>query len=129
VPNFINSGLQGKDIVIKGDGSPVRGYCYASDLCCALWKLLLGNTRYKTYNVGSDQFQIDILRLARLVADFFEGINVQVLDRGDPQAIGSQAGRYVPDITRLKSVYEPKIDIEEGLRRTIAHHIMEADQS
>ncbi len=122
VPNFINSGLHGKGIVIKGDGSPVRGYCYASDLCCALWKLLLGNTRYTIYNVGSDRFQIDIMHLARMVADSFEGIDVSILGRKDPQQVGSQAKRYVPDITRLKSVYEPKINIKEGLRRTIAHH-------
>ena len=129
VPNFINSGLHGKDIVVKGDGSQVRGYCYASDLCCALWKLLLGDTKHIIYNVGSDRFQIDIMHLARLIADSFDGIDVRVLGREDPQTIGTQAGRYVPDITRLKSIYEPKIDIEEGLRRTIAHHIIEADQS
>jgi nucleoside-diphosphate-sugar epimerase len=124
VPNFINSGLQGKDIVINGDGSPIRGYCYSSDLCSALWKLLLGDTRHTIYNVGSDRFLIDIKHLARLVADSFEGIDVLVLGREDSQIVGSQAERYVPDITRLKSVYEPKIDIKEGLRRTIAHHVM-----
>jgi nucleoside-diphosphate-sugar epimerase len=127
VPNFISSGLQGRDIVINGDGSPIRGYCYASDLCCALLKLLLRETTHTIYNVGSDKFQIDIKHLARLVADSFDGVDVVVLGRGDSQVVVSQAKRYVPDITRLKSIYEPKIDIKEGLRRTIAHHIMKSE--
>jgi dTDP-D-glucose 4,6-dehydratase len=57
--NFIQDAMQGKPVVVKGNGLPCRSYLYAADLTVWLWHLLQYGTPNKPYNVGLDE---EILR-------------------------------------------------------------------
>lgn len=107
IGNFIRDALAGKDIVINGDGSPMRSYMYADDLVEWLFAILERGESGRPYNVGSDQ-AISIRDLAHLVrntlnpnnqANSSQKINsVKVFGAPVPGA----ANYYVPVIDRVR---------------------------
>ncbi|KAF0195657.1 MAG: dTDP-glucose 4 6-dehydratase [Bacteroidetes bacterium] len=117
VSNFIVQALQGKDITIYGDGSQSRSFCYYSDLLDGMIKLMnTGDDFTGPVNVGNPN-EFTILELAekiiRLTGSSSKIIR-QPLPSDDPM-------QRQPDITLAKSKlnWEPKIELEEGLIKTI----------
>ena len=99
VSNFIVQALQGDDITLYGDGSQTRSFCYVDDLVEAFVRIMATDDDFVgPVNIGNPG-EFTILELAEKVIEF----------------IGS------PDITlaREKLGWEPKIELDEGLRRTI----------
>lgn len=98
IGNFIRDAIEGRDIVIKGDGSPVRSYMHADDLVKWLCAILEHGESGRVYNVGSDE-AISIRDLATLVRDTLGSTSkVKVLGEVVPGA----ANYYIPDISRVK---------------------------
>lgn len=121
IGNFIRDGLRGRAIVVRGDGTPLRSYLYATDLAIWLWNILLRGDSVRPYNVGSEE-AISIADLARAVADCFETRpEVQILGSPTP---GKPAERYVPLTRRARDELglRENIHLPEGIRRTIAFH-------
>ena len=96
IGNFVRDALAGKEIIVKGDGTPLRSYLHADDLVIWLFNLLERGTPGCAYNVGSDS-AISISELAHLVADTLApGLPVKILGTPVPGAVPQP---YVPDIT------------------------------
>ncbi len=115
--NFLRDAHMGREIVVQGDGTPLRSYLHAADLAVWLWTVLLRGKPGRAYNVGSDQ-AISIGDLARLIAaQSPHRPTVRVLGKND----GGPPERYVPDIGRARSELglEPRISLEQGIRRTL----------
>jgi len=119
IGNFIRNGLNGEDIVIKGDGKPMRSYMYAADLVIWLLHILLDG-RSEAYNVGSDE-AISIRELAYKVASFFPGLTVDILNQSNPT---DRNQNYIPDTQKAMESFNlsNSIDLEESIRRTIGFH-------
>jgi nucleoside-diphosphate-sugar epimerase len=120
IGNFILDAMNNQDIIIKGDGTPLRSYMYASDLVIWLLNILVKGECNVPYNVGSDQ-AISIEELAKLVQTIHTNSNgVQVLGQKSNKA----REQYVPDITKAKNDLQLNIEIglEEAIRKTIAFH-------
>lgn len=119
IGNFISNGLNGEDIVIRGDGTPFRSYMYASDLIIWLWTILIKGKDNEPYNVGSDQ-ALSIEQTAAEVASQFEGITYKILTVPS----GLPAARYVPSIKKAESDLGLRItiDIKEAINRTKIFH-------
>ena len=98
IGNFIQDCLDGRDIVIKGDGTPLRSYLYADDLVKWLFAILDRGTSGRPYNVGSDD-GLSIKELAQEVRDVLES-KVGVVVEGTP-GVGKPSV-YVPVIERAK---------------------------
>lgn len=100
IGNFIRDALAGKDIVINGDGAPMRSYMYADDLVEWLFAILERGESCRPYNVGSDQ-AISIRDLACLVRDTLHLENQTV---GNVKVLGTPvpgaANYYVPVVDR-----------------------------
>jgi dTDP-glucose 4,6-dehydratase len=121
IGNFIRDALAGGQVVVAGDGTPLRSYLYAADLAIWLWTLLLRGRPGRVYNVGSD-VGVSIEALAHIVADAVSpGVMVTVLARA---VAGEPAPRYVPSINRARSELKltPWVPLTEAIERTAAWH-------
>ena len=115
VPNFIGQALRGEPLTVYGDGSQSRSFCYVGDLIDGVYKLLLSNV-VEPVNLGNPE-EMTILELAHKVNEITgssAGIVYKPLPRDDPK-------RRCPDIRRARQLlgWEPKVSLEEGLKRTI----------
>ncbi len=115
VGNFIGDVLNSRDIIIKGDGTVVRSYMYASDMTIWLWTILFRGQDGEAYNVGSDQ-AINLFDLAKKVAEA-SGAGVSVKRMREPQ-VGVAAERYVPGISKALGLgLRSKVSLEVGIGR------------
>jgi UDP-glucuronate decarboxylase len=120
IGNFIRDALTGKDIVILGDGTPVRSYLDQRDLAHWLTTMMLRGTPQRAYNVGSGE-AIAIADLAALVARLAGGAStVRVLGRSS-QGQAAQRTRYVPAVIRARELdLEVRIDLATAVADTLA---------
>jgi dTDP-glucose 4,6-dehydratase len=115
VPAFIGQALTGQPLSIFGDGSQTRSFCYCSDLIDGIYRLSQSNF-HEPVNIGNPremtikQFAEEIIRITGTTSK----IEYKPLPVDDPKV-------RQPDISRAKSVlsWEPNVDFEEGIRRTI----------
>lgn len=117
IGNFIADALAGKEIIVKGDGTPLRSYLYADDLVNWLFKLLGNGCPGQAYNVGSDQ-ALSIAELARLVARIVSpGLPVRIMHSPVPGTIGIP---YIPDISlsRKNGLSSEKFSLTEAIRQS-----------
>jgi dTDP-glucose 4,6-dehydratase len=116
VPNFMRQALDGKPLTIYGDGAQTRSFCYVDDLIRGM-VLLAESGEHLPVNIGNPG-EFTILELAeavlRLTGSTSE-IVFEALPVDDPQV-------RQPDIARARELlgWEPEIELEEGLRRTLA---------
>jgi len=121
IGNFINDGLQGRPISVKGDGTPLRSYLYAADLVIWLWTILLKGKSVFPYNVGSDE-EINIKSLAEITTSSFKvKQNIVISIKPD---ISKQPERYVPSINRAKEDLNLRqyLDLRKSIIKTIDFH-------
>mgnify|MGYP001765965463 FL=1 len=118
IGNFVRDALAGRDVVVNGDGAPLRSYLYASDLAAWLVTLLAQGVAGAAYNVGSD-VAISIGELAQRVAALAPA-PTRVVIKGAASADGPRA-RYIPAIARARTlgldVFTP---LDEAIKRTFA---------
>jgi UDP-glucuronate decarboxylase len=117
VSNFINQALTDQNITIYGDGSQTRSFQYIEDLVDGI--LALNQTRdfYGPVNLGSP-FDFSMLELAEIILKLIPKSTSQIVYQDLP--IDDPLQRK-PDISLAKQKlnWEPKIQLEEGLLKTI----------
>ena len=120
IGNFIRNGLNGEDIIIKGDGKPMRSYMYTADLVIWLLHILAAGKSSTAYNVGSGE-AVSIRELAGKVASFFPGLKVEILNQVNPT---DRNQNYVPDVSKFKREFNVKgnIGLEEAISKTISYY-------
>jgi dTDP-glucose 4,6-dehydratase len=117
IPNFICQAIRDEPLTIYGDGSQTRSFCYIDDLVDGLYRLLMSNEP-EPVNLGNPN-EISIKQLALTVNQLTQNpAGIQMLS--DQRAPGDPQKRQ-PDITRAKEIlgWEPHIDLEQGLMKTI----------
>ena len=117
LPNFVFQALSGQALTIYGDGKQTRSFCYVDDLIDGIYKLMLSD-EHMPVNIGNPQ-EITILEFAERIRKHFDNlpqIMFEALPQDDPK-------RRCPDISKAKRIlkWEPKINLEEGLKRTLAY--------
>ncbi|MFH1992843.1 MAG: UDP-glucuronic acid decarboxylase family protein [Pseudomonadota bacterium] len=119
VSNFIIQALQGKPLTIFGDGIQTRSFCYVDDLIEGLIRLMQSPDDVTgPINLGKpDEFKI--LELAQKIVTLTNSrseIVFKPLPSDDPR-------QRRPDITLAREIlgWEPRIQLEEGLKKTVAY--------
>ena len=115
VSNFIVQALSGEPITIYGDGSQTRSFCYVDDEVEGLYQLFLKGDA-NPCNIGNP-VEYTVQQLAEIVVELTGSkapIVYQPLPEDDPKV-------RQPDITRARAMlgWEPRIDVREGVQRTI----------
>jgi dTDP-glucose 4,6-dehydratase len=115
IPTFLDQALAGKPLTVFGDGSQTRSFCYVDDMIRGL-VLLADSGEHLPVNLGNPD-EKPLLELAetiiRLTGSSSE-IVFEALPVDDPQV-------RQPDITRAKQLlgWQPEVELEDGLRKTI----------
>jgi UDP-glucose 4-epimerase len=116
---FIETILAGEDLVIHGDGSQIRAWCYVDDLVDALLLVLERPEAVgEVYNVGNPRSVVTVFDLAVRVRRLM-GADSEITFR---PLHYTDVEMRIPNIdkARRELSWEPRVDLDEGLAKTIA---------
>ena len=115
LPNFVYQALSGQPITVYGDGRQTRSFCYVSDLIDGIYRLMQVD-EHEPVNIGNPH-EITILEFAERIRTLL-GSSVPIIFEPLPQDDPKQR---CPDISKARRLlgWEPKVNLEEGLRRTL----------
>ena len=124
LPDFARDVLNGRDIIMKSDGSPRRTFCYVADAVTGYYKVLVRGRPGEAYNVGVETPEISMLELAEKVAALgrehfaYKG---KVVKKLDAEYLIDNPERRCPIIAKAREHldYNPSILVDEGLRRSL----------
>jgi dTDP-glucose 4,6-dehydratase len=122
IPTFLRQALQDRAITVFGDGSQTRSFCFVSDLVDGTIRLAESGYHHPV-NIGNPN-EFTLLELAHAVIDVTGSrseIVHEALPEDDPQV-------RQPDISLAREIlgWEPKVELREGLRRTLEDSGVEA---
>ena len=119
ISNFVVQALTSQDITVFGDGNQTRSFCYVDDLIDGLIRMMNGPDDFVgPVNLGNPG-EFSVLTLAELIiklTDSQSKIVFKSLPEDDPL-------QRRPDIALAKQQlgWEPKVDLQEGLMKTIEY--------
>jgi len=119
VSNFIMQALKGQDITIYGDGQQTRSFCYVDDLIDAMVKMMNSEDGFTgPVNIGNPS-EFTMLQLAETILKLSSSkskIIYQPLPQDDPKQRQPNI-----ELAKAKLAWEPKVNLEDGLKETIAY--------
>jgi dTDP-glucose 4,6-dehydratase len=115
IPTFLRQALQDRPLTIFGEGEQTRSFCYVDDEIRGIVALAESEV-HSPVNIGNPT-EFTLLELAKTVIEVTESrseIVFEALPVDDPQ-------QRRPDISRARDLlgWEPKVELADGLRRTI----------
>ncbi len=115
VPAFVSQALRGEPLTVFGDGTQTRSFCYVSDLVDGILRLLFSSEGEPT-NIGNPA-EMTILDFAHAILRS-TGSKSPIVHRPLPT---DDPRQRQPDISKARRVlgWEPKVPLEEGIRRTV----------
>jgi dTDP-glucose 4,6-dehydratase len=123
VPNFVKQAVNNEPLTVYGDGSATRAFCYVTDLVDGMLRLLWSDEPMPV-NIGNPR-EMTILEFAQAVKAAAGSECVSTIDFVQPkkERTSDDPQRRRPDITRAREIlgWEPKVQLEDGLRETIAY--------
>ncbi|OPZ80975.1 MAG: UDP-glucose 4-epimerase [bacterium ADurb.Bin431] len=116
IPAFVPQALRNQPITIFGDGSQTRSFCYVSDLIEGIYRLMMSD-QHEPVNIGNPH-EMTIREMAEAIIRL-TGSSSPLVTK--PLPVDDPKVRQ-PDITLARRLlgWEPRVDLEEGLTRTIA---------
>jgi dTDP-glucose 4,6-dehydratase len=122
IPTFLRQAITGQNITIFGEGQQTRSFCFVSDLIDGMIRLSESG-HHSPVNIGNPK-EFTLLELAQTVLEVTGSkseLIYEALPTDDPQV-------RQPDITLAKQIlgWEPKVELRQGLQRTIDEAGVEA---
>ena len=117
VSNFIVQALQGEALTVYGEGNQTRSFCYVDDEVEGIYRLFMDGDSQPT-NIGNPN-EFTVAQLARIVLEVTGSkstIEYRELPEDDPKV-------RKPDISRARARlgWEPRVELREGVERTVAY--------
>jgi dTDP-glucose 4,6-dehydratase len=118
IHTFVVDAVRGRDLVVHGEGNQIRAWCYVDDmiagtLLCLEKEEAVGHV----FNIGNPRATVTVANLAQLIKRLCESDSRIVYGYKDYVDIELR----IPSIRKAQKMlgYEPQVDLEEGLTRTI----------
>ena len=117
VPAFVSQALRNEPITVFGEGKQTRSFCYCSDLIEGIYRLMMSDYPLPV-NIGNPR-EMTMLEFAHEIIRA-TGAKSKVVFKPLPQDDPKQRK---PDITLARKLlkWEPKVELADGLARTIAY--------
>ena len=126
--DFVADVVSKRKIIIKGDGSEKRCFCYLSDATIGFLNILLNGINREAYNLGNPSCEISIKDLAKLISNLFPNRHIKIRFDGSSikkNYLKSPITKVLPSIEKIKKLgWSPKISLEEGFSKTINSFIL-----
>ena len=119
LPNFASRIKAGHPLNIYGDGRQTRTDCYISDAITGFLRILAQGVPGETYNIGCPSPEISVNDLARHIESVLgRDVGGNRIEYPDSYP-ADEPQRRCPDIRKaqLQLGYQPRVPLEEGLRR------------
>lgn len=118
VSNFILQALRNEEITIYGEGNQTRSFCYIDDMVNGIFKMMSADNFIGPVNIGNPG-EFTILELAQKVIELI-GSKSKIINKPLPP---DDPVQRQPDISliRKKLGWEPKVELEQGLTKTIQY--------
>jgi nucleoside-diphosphate-sugar epimerase len=125
--DFVADVVAKRDIVVKGDGSEKRCFCYLADATVGFLSVLLNGINSEAYNVANPACEISMKNLAELISNLFPNRNIKIrfeVSSAKKNYIKSPILKALPSIEKIKKLgWLPKTSLEEGFTKTIKSFI------
>jgi nucleoside-diphosphate-sugar epimerase len=117
VSNFIVQALRGEALTVFGEGTQTRSFCFVDDLLTGIERLVEHESVQVPVNLGNTE-EFTMMELAQQVRKL-TGLEAPLVHKPLP---ADDPRQRRPDLSRARELlgYEPKIDLHEGLTRTVA---------
>ena len=120
ITNFIKQYLKEEPFQIYGKGNQTRSFCYIDDMIDGLIKMMNSDER-GPINIGNPYCEFTLIELVKIFESIIQKpVSIHFLEEteNDPQ-------QRKPDIKKAQTLigFEPKIGLEEGLKKTIDYFI------
>jgi UDP-glucose 4-epimerase len=118
IANFCAAAVTGRPLTIYGDGSPIRSWCYVSDMVSAVKAVLATPAAAgETFNIGNPTETETTMGLARRVRDLVPGTTIEF-----EEVARAEVRSRVPDIAKARELlgFAPQVDLTSGLAETLA---------
>ena len=122
VSKFVDLALKQQPITIYGSGRQIRAFCFIDDIVRGTL-LAFEKATNDAFNIGNDREPIEMRDLAEKIIQLtksnsrMEYVPLNETNRSEQREISKR----IPDITKSRKIlgYEPKVMLDEGLRRVI----------
>lgn len=124
IHNMVVSVLKGENITVHNSGSQIRSWCYIDDFVLAIKLILAYRKKWNTtYNIGNPRNTLTIYSLAEKIVEL-TGNKARIVCKTKD---GPEVQYRMPNIDKLRGAvgFDPQIDLDEGLRRTIEWYLSE----
>lgn len=115
--SFILRAMAGEDLVIHGDGTQIRAWCYIDDMLRGLLRTMVAPAAVgESFNIGNHRTVTTIYGLANTVIRVLESSSrIRFVAR--PSA---DIELRIPHVDKAREVlgFEARVDLEEGIQRT-----------
>ena len=116
---FIETALRGNELTIHGDGSQIRAWCYVTDMVSGVLACLERSEAVgQAFNIGNPRSSVTIYDLAQRIKRLmqYDGeIVFQPLHYADVEL-------RIPNVEKARELlgWEPRVELDDGLQKTIA---------
>ena len=120
VPNFVHQALTGQPLTVYGDGQQTRSFQYCSDLVEGIYRLLFSDEA-DPVNIGNPD-EMTILDFAGAVKEAAGSDSEITFVQPQDRRVQDDPKMRRPDISKARRIldWEPKVGLQEGLKKTIA---------
>jgi UDP-glucuronate decarboxylase len=117
IPSLLQSVIEEKELVVNGDGSQSRSYCYIDDMLDGLIQMMESSEK-GPINLGNPYTECSVNELIRIIG---KEVKVIYVDRRENDPLKRR-----PDINEAihKLEFNPKIGLKEGLKKTLEFFLL-----
>lgn len=118
IHHFVVNAIQNKPLVIHDDGAQIRSWCYVDDFIHGVLLTLTSEIAIgKSYNIGNPRSTVTVYNLAQMIKSIAKSESPIVFKELNYQDVKLRIPKI--DSARKDLSFEPQVELEEGLSRTI----------